>query len=242
MSQFAALSTLLGPSPMAVVRDLGAGVATGLPLMLVAGPVSLLLVDVGMRRGIRAGSPAAFGVAFGDVVAALAVTLFGAAVGKLLHPVAPWFRISAAMLLVVFAAHVGLRMLSERLGRRPDEGESSRSSGSTEPSGGGAPALVTVPGLDISAARTSRLFGGFLGLTMANPLTIIVYVGLVVGGGAGSGTFGWALGMGAASLLAHGGYLGLGHAAGSTMSPSALRGLRVVAVVLLVGFAAHLIL
>lgn len=75
---------------------------------------------------------------------------------------------------------------------------------------------------------------------MANPLTVIVYVGIVVGGGAGAGTFGWALGMGAASLLAHGGYLGLGHAAGSTLSPRALSGLRVFAVVLLVGFAVHL--
>lgn len=233
MTFFAALSTLLGPSLGVVVRDIGTGMVTGLPMMAVAGPVSLLLVDVGMRRGVRSGSPAAFGVAFGDVMAALLVTVFGTAMSAVLHPVSPWFRLVSAVLLVGFAGHVVLQIRSER---RP---QTVRDGG--DPSAG-TPALVSVPGLDISDAPVSRLFGGFLGLTMANPLTVIVYVGIVVGGGAGAGTFGWAVGMGVASLLAHGGYLGLGHAAGSALSPRALGGLRLFAVALLVGFAAHLVL
>lgn len=247
MTLLAALSTLFGPSPGVVMRDVGTGVATGLPMMAVAGPVSLLLVDVGMRRGVRTGSSAAFGVAFGDVMAALLVTLFGTAMSAFLHPVSPWFRRASAILLIGFAVHVARQLVSERRAASSDTPSSQRVSRGASGFGvaatgdpGGAPALVTVPGLDIAEAPRSRLFGGFLGLTMANPLTVIVYVGIVVGGGAGAGTFGWALGMGAASLLAHGGYLGLGHAAGSTLSPRALSGLRVFAVVLLVGFAVHL--
>lgn len=242
MTQIAALSTLIGPSLGVVARDIGTGMVTGLPMMAVAGPISLLLVDVGMRRGVRSGSPAALGVAFGDVMAALLVTIFGTAMSAVLHPVSPWFRIGSAVLLVGFAGHVAWQIRSERRDVNVSDGVGRLSVSDGDASPASAPALVAVPGLDISGAPVSRLFGGFLGLTMANPLTMIVYVGIVVGGGAGAGTVGWAVGMGVASLLAHGGYLGLGHAAGSTMSPRALGGLRVFAVVLLIGFAVHLVL
>ncbi len=210
-------SSLLSPALVAVARDVGAGLTTGVPLMMVVGPISLMLVDVGVQRGLRSGTPAAVGVALGDLVCALVVTLFGTALAAALQSVTDWFRLAAALLLVGLAGHVAVQAVRNR---------------SVED-----PSTAT----DHAAAPARRLIGGFMGLTLANPLSLLVYAGLVVGGGAGAGTIGWVLGMGASSLLVHGGYVGLGHVVGTTMPPAALRALRLVAAAMLVGFAVHLL-
>ncbi|UDY37795.1 LysE family transporter [Dermatobacter hominis] len=218
------LSSLLSPSVVALAHDVGAGLTTGVPLMAVVGPISLMLVDVGVQRGLRSGTPAAVGVALGDLVCALVVTLFGTALATALGSVATWFRLVAALLLVGLAVHV----VGEAVRSRRPVPE---------------PAPVPGPGVvDHSSTPARRLVGGFMGLTLANPLSLLVYAGLVVGGGAGAGTIGWVLGMAGASLLVHGGYVGLGHLVGSTMPPAALRALRLVAAAMLLGFAAHLLL
>ncbi len=213
----ALFSSLLSPSLVAVASDVGAGLTTGVPLMMVVGPISLMLVDVGVQRGLRSGTPAAVGVALGDLVCALVVTLFGTALAAALRSVTTWFRLAAALLLVGLAVHVALQALRARSAEAP------------------------TPRADHAAAPARRLIGGFMGLTLANPLSLLVYAGLVVGGGAGAGTIGWVLGMGASSLLVHGGYVGLGHVVGTTMPPAALRTLRLVAAAMLVGFAVHLL-
>ena len=226
MGLFAVLSSLWSPTVVVIAHDVGAGLTTGVPLMLVVGPISLMLVDVGVERGLRAGSPAAVGVALGDLVCAMVVTLFGTALAAALQSVATWFRLLAAILLVGLALHV----VREAVRRRHPDREAVRV-GATD----------AAPGVGDAATPARRLVGGFMGLTLANPLSLLVYAGLVVGGGAGAGTIGWVLGMGAASLLVHGGYVGLGHVVGTTMPPAALRALRLVAATMLLGFAVHLL-
>jgi hypothetical protein len=55
--------------------------------------------------------------------------------------------------------------------------------------------------------RGPRLAAAFYGLTIINPLTLVLFVSLVVAGGPAVGTIGWALGMALASLTAHGGFV-----------------------------------
>ena len=81
-----------------------------------------------------------------------------------------------------------------------------------------------------------------MGLTVLNPLTIVVYAGIVVSGGAGVGTAGWVLGMALASLAVHSGFVGLGHVMGATLSGRAVVGVRYGAVGLMALLAAHLLL
>ncbi|MHB1139430.1 MAG: LysE family transporter, partial [Microthrixaceae bacterium] len=64
---------------------------------------------------------------------------------------------------------------------------------------GSVPREVTFASL-----RGLRLSAAFYGLTLVNPLTVVMFVAVVVAGGAGVGTPGWVLGMGLASLLVHG--------------------------------------
>jgi len=212
------------------VRDVALGVATGLPMLVVVGPIALLLVDVGVRRGLRAGSPAALGVALGDVVLAVVVAVAGTALGSRLAPVADQLRIAAAVLVAAIAAHA---VLSARRAGASDTDGSERSVPVLAPAGG--------PGVSSSEHGTGRLLGGFAALTLANPLTLLVYTGVVVGGGAGVGTAGWVTGMGLASLAVHHGWIGVGHVVGSALPSGALRVARYVAAGLLLGLAVHLL-
>ena len=212
------------------VRDVALGVATGLPMLVVVGPIALLLVDVGVRRGLRAGSPAALGVALGDVVLAVVVAVAGTALGSRLAPVADQLRIAAAALVAAIAVHA---VLSVRRAGASDPDGSERSVPMLAPAGG--------PGVSSSERGTGRLLGGFAALTLANPLTLLVYTGVVVGGGAGVGTAGWVTGMGLASLAVHHGWIGVGHVVGSALPSGALRVARYVAAGLLLGLAVHLL-
>lgn len=212
------------------VRDVALGMATGLPMLVVVGPIALLLVDVGVRRGLRAGSPAALGVALGDVVLAVVVAVAGTALGSRLAPVADQLRIAAAVLVAAIAAHA---VLSVRRAGASDPDGSERSVPMLAPAGG--------PGVSSSERGTGRLLGGFAALTLANPLTLLVYTGVVVGGGAGVGTAGWVTGMGLASLAVHHGWIGVGHVVGSALPSGALRVARYVAAGLLLGLAVHLL-
>jgi len=220
------------------VRDVALGVATGLPMLVVVGPIALLLVDVGVRRGLRAGSPAALGVALGDVVLAVVVAVAGTALGSRLAPVADQLRIGAAVIVAAIAVHA---VLSVRRAGASGPGGSERPVPEKEPSSG--PVLVPAGGAGVSSSDhgTGRLLGGFAALTLANPLTLLVYTGVVVGGGAGVGTAGWVTGMGLASLAVHHGWIGVGHVVGSALPSGALRVARYVAAGLLLGLAVHLL-
>ena len=201
------------------VHDIGVGVAMGIPMLVVVGPIALLLVDLGSQRGVRAGSPAALGVALGDLLLAVVVAVGGSALAALIAPIASGFRIVAAAMVAGMALHVVHAV------RRS----------SVEP-------VVAPPADDAGLAMGSgRLLGGFTALTVATPLTLLVYVGLVLGGGTGVGTAGWVLGMGVASLAVHGGWVGVGHLMGSAVPAAALRVMRYVAAGLLLGLSVHLL-
>jgi threonine/homoserine/homoserine lactone efflux protein len=200
------------------------GFLTGLPALLAVGPIALLLIEQGLDRGLRTGFPAALGVAAGDTAFAVLAAVAGTALSAVLSAYAPWLRAIAVAVLVI----VAVRLLVEA--RRPRQAVGPEAAGP-------APAAGT-----LATVRGHRLAGGFLGLTVVNPLTIVVYAGIVMSGGSGVGTMGWVLGMGLASLAVHSGFVGLGHVLGATLSDRAVVGVRYGAVGLLAVLAVHLLL
>ena len=210
------------------------GFLTGLPALMAVGPIALLLIEQGLDRGMRTGYPAAVGVAAGDTFFAVLAALAGTAVSAVLVAYSSWLRLTAVAVL----AAVAVRLLLEA--RRAHRGVVGSGDGSV-PAGEGTPADVGPSG-SLATVRGPRLAGGFLGLTVVNPLTIVVYAGIVVSGGAGVGTVGWVLGMGLASLAVHSGFVGLGHVMGSALSDRAVVGVRYLAVGLLAALAVHLLL
>ncbi len=67
----------------------------------------------------------------------------------------------------------------------------------------------------------------------------MLFASVVVAGGDGIGTLGWALGMALASLLAHGSFMVAGGVLGSRLSPTANGALRLVAAVFMAALAIH---
>ena len=88
------------------VSDLLTGIATGVPVMIVVGPIALLLVEQGLGRGFRGGAPAAVGVASADLAFSTVAALAGAAAASLLTPVEPVLRLTAVAVLGVLALHL----------------------------------------------------------------------------------------------------------------------------------------
>lgn len=203
------------------------GFLTGLPALIAVGPIALLLIEQGLARGIRAGYPAAVGVAAGDTVFAVLAAVAGTALSAALADYATWLRLVAVGVLVAVAVRLFI--------------EARRASARDHGAPGGPTGDAPAPGA-LATVRGPRLAGGFLGLTVLNPLTIVVYAGIVVSGGAGVGTAGWVLGMALASLAVHSGFVGLGHVMGATLSGRAVVGVRYGAVGLMAVLAAHLLL
>ncbi|MGW3386831.1 LysE family transporter [Streptomyces cinereoruber] len=136
----------------AVVAGLLAGYGIAIPV----GAVGAHLVAVAARSPWRTGAGAALGVATADGLYALLAVLGGAALVPLLAPVATPLRLGSALVLVALAAH------------------SARSAVRAYRSG-------TAPGRALPAAPR-RAFLAFLGITILNPLTVLYFTALVLGG------------------------------------------------------------
>jgi threonine/homoserine/homoserine lactone efflux protein len=136
------------------VRALAEGVLAGFGIAIPVGPIAVMLIDAGLRRGFRTGAAAAFGVASADLVYASIAALAGLAVADALEPVDGTVRIASGTVLLVIAAY-RLSVLA-------------RASRASKPQ----------PPTERSAAGT---YAAFLGLTLLNPATIAYFAALIVG-------------------------------------------------------------
>ena len=130
-----------------------AGAVAGFAIAVPIGPVGVLLVDTGVRHGLRVGLAAGLGVALADPAYASAAVIAGGAIAGVLAPVAEALRVVSAVVLVV----VGVLLIRAAL-RRTD-----------------GPARSATPP---HAGRTTLRF---LALTIANPPTAIYFASLVLG-------------------------------------------------------------
>ena len=198
------------------------GLVIGLPMMIAFGPISVLLFDQGLERGVRSAAPAALGVATADLTFSVIAAIAGATIATVLAPVEHLMVLPAVGVLVWIASAMARSAIIEMRPLRDT------------PTPTNSAPFVGLNG--------SRLAGAFYGLTMVNPVTIVLFASVVVAGTAGVGTPGWAVGMFLASLIAHGGFVLLGGVLGSTLSAVATARLRLAAALFMVGLAVHFLL
>ncbi|MFB7937648.1 LysE family transporter [Streptomyces sp. NPDC127049] len=136
----------------AVVAGLLAGYGIAIPV----GAVGAHLVAVAARSPWRTGAGAALGIAAADGVYALVAVLGGAALVPLLAPVAVPLRwASAVVLLALAAASARTALRVHRAG---------------------------TPVADRPVTAPHRAFWTFLGITVLNPMTVLYFTALVLGG------------------------------------------------------------
>ena len=92
------------------------GVAAAYAIAIPVGPIAVLILRTGVRRGLRAAAAAGAGAATADLVFATIAMLFGAAAAGFLAPILPVARIVAAVALAVIAVR-GLLAAPEPLER-----------------------------------------------------------------------------------------------------------------------------
>jgi threonine/homoserine/homoserine lactone efflux protein len=140
-------------SPLAV--DLAApalsGLVAGWGVAIPLGAIGVLLVDLGMRAGLRRAAAAAAAVATADLLYAGVAAVAGSAAAGLLAPHERALHLAAAAVLAAVA------VLSLRGVRR----RSAAASGAVPPPG--------------------RLYARFLGLTAVNPTTVVYFAALIAG-------------------------------------------------------------
>jgi threonine/homoserine/homoserine lactone efflux protein len=79
------------------------GLAAAYAIAIPVGPIAVLILRTGVRRGLRAAAAAGAGAATADLVFATVAMLFGAAASALLAPILPVARIVAAAALALIA-------------------------------------------------------------------------------------------------------------------------------------------
>jgi threonine/homoserine/homoserine lactone efflux protein len=137
-----------------------AGVIAGYGVAIPVGAIAVLVVDAGLRRGLRVGLAAGAGTATADGVYALVAAVAGAAVASLIDPVEAELRWLSVAVLVAIA----LRGL---LGLRHEAGAMAVA---------GVEAPRAAPGGEIR-----RTYARFLGLTIVNPTTVVYFAALILG-------------------------------------------------------------
>ena len=180
------------------MRSFVLGFATGLPFMLVIGPIAVLLLQTGLGHGFRRGWTAALGVATADLTFATLATVGGRGVIEVTTRWGTEVRLVATLVL----AAVGLRLLLEVR--------------SALPAGGPV------------AAAPVALATRFYVMTLLNPLTIVAFASLVVASGRSASGAGWVLGVTAASLVVQSTLVATGAGLGQVIGPRGHRQVRFV--------------
>ncbi|TVL91203.1 LysE family transporter [Streptomyces sp. SAJ15] len=136
-----------------------AGLVAGYGIAVPVGAVATYLVALTARTSWRVGAAAALGVATADGLYALLAVVGGSGLTHVVEPIAIPLRCASAVVLIALAAHSGASAISRYRERRT------------------------------AAARTeaarigpARAYLGLLGITMMNPLTVLYFAALVLGG------------------------------------------------------------
>ena len=213
------------------------GFVIGFPMMIAVGPISVLLLDQGLQRGIRAAAPAALGVAAADLTLSFVAVVGGARLSELLAPISPVLTVLAVGTLVLLAVGLARAALSELRESRAAVPALAVVGAGASGQEGTATEAGELRGKGFAHLDGGGLAAAFYGITLVHPLALVLLVSLVVAGGPGVGTGGWAFGMALASLVAHGGFVVLGGLLGARLSPVANARLRLVAALFMAGLA-----
>ncbi|MGI5481913.1 LysE family transporter [Streptomyces lavendofoliae] len=141
-----------------MIGALVAGALAGLGIAVPVGAVGAYLVALTARTSLKVGACAALGVATADGLYALVAAVGGAALAPLVEPVAVPLRRLSALVLVVLAVRGGAVAIARHRARR----EAARD--------GEAP------------VGPVRAYLALLGITVLNPMTVVYFAALVIGG------------------------------------------------------------
>jgi arginine exporter protein ArgO len=134
-----------------------AGVIAGYGVAVPVGAIAVLIIGLTAQTSLRVGAAAALGVATADGLYALVAVHGGAALAGLIVSVATPMRWLAVVVLVGIAVRTAISAVRHR-----------RDPGSAPLAGSGL-------------ATPIRAYGGLLGLTLLNPMTIVYFGALVLG-------------------------------------------------------------
>ena len=141
-----------------------AGAAAGYAIAIPVGAIAILILDVGIRRGLRPALGAGAGAASADGIYAFVAMAFGAALVGVIAPIERPLRVVSVVVLVAIAVRglIGLR---------------------TAPSSAAEGAVAATPEARALAGRDSavRTYLQFLALTMLNPATVVYFAALILG-------------------------------------------------------------
>lgn len=132
-----------------------AGAIAGYGIAIPVGPVAVLIIELGVRRGLRTAAAAGLGAATADALYAVLAVMAGAGIALALEPVAPALKVVAVVVLVAIALRgVYLALYHARIG---------------------------VPGGAVLPADPARTYARFLVITLLNPTTILYFAALILG-------------------------------------------------------------
>lgn len=134
-----------------------AGVLAGYAIAIPVGPIAILILETGLRRGMRIAAAAGAGAASADGFYATVAGLTGGAIAALIGPVVAPARLIGAALL----AFIAVRGVAAGVG-------SMRSVDRSE------------PGPDRADGGALRTYLTFLGLTIVNPMTFLYFAALIL--------------------------------------------------------------
>jgi threonine/homoserine/homoserine lactone efflux protein len=95
------------------------GAIAGYGIAIPVGPIAVLIVQTGLRRGLRAAAAAGAGAATADLVYATVAMIAGSATATLLAPVLPVARVLAVVVLVAIVLRSWLPSRSPRPANLP---------------------------------------------------------------------------------------------------------------------------
>ena len=146
---------MVGLTPNAFLSGIIAGYGIAIPV----GPISILIIELGLRRGFRIALSAGAGAASADLIYATIAALAGSFLVSVLAPFALILRVGSALGLIAMGAwflYHG-RNLSDRTHTPRSE-----------------------------PTNCPRTYGMVLGLTLLNPVTVTYFTTLILGMGANS--------------------------------------------------------
>jgi threonine/homoserine/homoserine lactone efflux protein len=128
------------------------GLVAGYGIAVPVGAVAVVIVGAAARHGRRAGMAAGAGAATADFAYAAVAAVAGTAAASVVAPVERPARMVAAAVLVALAVAGVVRLLRPRATAEP-----------------------------VAPPPAGRLYAGVLGLTLANPVTLVYFASLMVG-------------------------------------------------------------
>jgi len=139
-----------------VLEVVVSGLVTGWAIAIPIGAVGAFLVTLTARTSLRVGGAAALGIATVDGAYAAAAVVGGAALAGALAPVADPLRVASAMVLLGIAVLTAAHALRTHL----------TTNGSTR---------------EVRAMAPLRAYLLFVGITAANPATVVYFAAIVLG-------------------------------------------------------------